>query len=368
MKNVITAGAALLLSSTAVHAVGLDRSGQATGIIFEDGNYAELSFGYVMPSLEGQDLQIGVGTSETGNVAEDFGVLGLGYKRDINDQLSFAVIFDQPYGADIVYPDAADGSANLGATAATVDSNAVTGLARYKLNENWSVYGGLRAQTLEAEVTLSGAAYGMGSGYNVVFDKETGFGYTLGAAYEIPEIALRVAVTYHSEIEYELGTTETIPGVGTPPSEDTKVTTPQAINVDFQTGIAQDTLLFGSIRWADYDVTEVVPQNFGRSLTDLSTGQEYTIGIGRRFSDAFSGSISVGYEAEGDDDLASPLSPTNGNTSIAVGGQYSIDNVTYSAGVSYTMFGDAFAETAAAVAEFEDSSALAVGFKVGYTF
>lgn len=368
MKNVLTAGAALLLTTSAVHALGLDRSGQSTGILFQEGNYAELSFGYVMPSLEGQDLEIGAGTSETGNIGEEFGVLGFGYKRDIDDRLSIAVIFDQPYGADVLYPEAASGSANLGETAATVDSNAVTGLALYKIDDNWSVFGGLRAQTLEAEVTLSGAAYGPGSGYNVVFEKETAFGYTLGAAYEIPAIALRVALTYHSEIEYSLGTTETIPGLGTPPSEDTKVTTPQAVNLDFQTGIAQDTLLFGSIRWADYDVTEVVPENFGRSLTDLSTGQEYTIGIGRRFSDAFSGSISIGYEAEGDDDLVSPLSPTNGNTSISVGGQYTVDNITYSGGVSYTMFGDAFAETAAAVAEFEGSSALAVGLRVGYTF
>ena len=368
MKNVLTAGAALLLSTTSGFALGLDRSGQSTGILFQEGNYAELSFGFVMPSLEGQDLPIGAGTSDTGNVGEDFSVLGLGYKRNIDDQLSFAVIFDQPYGADVFYPEAASGSANLGETAATVDSNAVTGLALYKIDENWSVFGGVRAQTLEAEVTLAGAAYGPGSGYNVVFDKETGFGYTLGAAYEIPEIALRVAVTYHSEIEYSLGTTETIPGVVTPPSEDTEVTTPQAINLDFQTGIAQDTLLFGSIRWADYDVTEVVPENFGRSLTDLSTGQAYRIGVGRRFSDAFSGSISIGYEAEGDDDLVSPLSPTNGSTSVSIGGQYSVDNVTYSGGVSYTVFGDAFAETAAAVAEFEGSSALAIGFKVGYNF
>jgi len=363
MKKTLTAGAALLLSTSVVHALGLDRSGQPTGIVFQDGNYAELSFGFVMPSLDGEDIDIGAGGGAgSGNVGEDFSLLGFGYKREINDQMSVAVIFDEPYGADVSYPEGE--SANLGGTAATVDSLAVTGLAIYQIDDNWTVYGGLRAQTIEAEVTLAGAAYGMASGYNVVFDREVGLGYTVGAAYEMPEIALRVAVTYHSEIDYSLPTTENIAAS----SADTDVTTPQAINLDFQTGIAEDTLLFGSIRWADYDVTQVIPEAFGNSLTDLSTGSEYSIGIGRRFSDAFSGSISVGYEAEGDDDLVSPLAPTNGNTSIAVGGQYTVDNITYSGGVSYTVFGDARPETAVAAAEFSDNSALAVGFRVGYSF
>ncbi|WP_333715142.1 OmpP1/FadL family transporter [Yoonia sp.] len=371
MKNVMTAGAALLLTTTSALALGLDRSGQPTGIIFEDGSYAEFSFGYVMPSLDGEDIDIGLGGgASSGNVGDAFSVLGLGYKQDINERISIAVIFDQPYGANVSYDPT--GSVNLGGTAATVESNAVTGLVKYQIDGNWSVYGGLRAQTISADVTLAGAAFGPANGYNASFDSNTGFGYTLGTAYEIPDIALRVALTYHSEIEHSFPTTEFIPaglgGFGSLETADTKVTTPQAINLDFQTGIAADTLLFGSIRWADYDVTEVVPELFGNSLTDLSTGTEYSIGVGRRFSDAFSGSVTVGYEAEGDDDLVSPLSPTNGTTSIAVGGQYTAGNITYSAGVSYFVFGDARPETSIAASEFTDNSAIAVGFRVGYRF
>ena len=362
MKKTITAGAALLLTTSLAHAVGLDRSSQPIGVIFEDGNYAEFSFGYVMPELEGSDAAA-FGGMATGNVAEDYSVLGFGYKRDINEQMSFAVIIDEPYGADITYPTGE--SIALGGTAATVDSLAVTGLLRYKIDGNMSVYGGLRAQSLEASVTLDGAAYGPLAGYNVEFDRHVGYGYTVGAAYERPEIALRVALTYTSEIEHDLGTTDTFGSTA-----DTVVTTPQAVNLDFQTGVAADTLVFGNVRWAEYSVVLVEPENFpGGSLTDLSDGVAYNIGVGRRFSDTFSGSLSAGFEPEGSSDLVSPLAPTNGNYSIALGGQYTMNNVTLSGGVRYIVPGDASAQTAdTARADFTDGSAVAVGFKVGYNF
>jgi long-subunit fatty acid transport protein len=361
MKQTLTVGAALLMTTSMAHAVGLDRSAQNIGIIFQNGNYAELSFGYVMPEVDGNDVA-GFGGSDTGNVAEDYSILGLGYKTDFNDQLSFALIVDEPYGADVTYPTGE--SVALGGTSATLDSVAFTGMLRYKLNENISFHGGIRAQSTEAEVTLAGLAYGGLSGYNVVLDRHIGYGYAIGAAYEIPDIALRVALTYFSEIEHEFDTTDTLGS-----TEPTNVTTPQAVNLDFQTGIAADTLLFGSVRWAEYSVVQVIPENFpGGSLTNIEDGFGYTLGVGRRFSDVWSGSFSVGYEPEGED-LVSPLAPTNGNYSVGVGAQYTMDNVILSGGVRYIMPGDASAQTAdTARADFSDNDAIAVGFKVAYTY
>lgn len=363
MKKTLTAGAALLLTTTQLSALGLDRSGQPIGIIFENGSYAELSFGYVMPEVSGNDLAP-FGTTPSGNVAEDYGVLGLGYKRDINSELSFAIIIDEPYGADVVYPSAADGgSVALGGTEAELNSLAVTSLLRYKFDENISVHGGIRVQSVDANVTLDGLAYGAAAGYNVDLARDTRLGYTVGAAYEVPDIALRVALTYVSEIEHEFDTTDFVGDTTT------TVTTPQAVNLDFQTGVAADTLVFGSIRWAEYSKVIVAPAGLGgSSLTDIDDGFAYTLGIGRRFSDQFSGSVSVGYEPEGDD-LVSPLSPSNGNISLALGGKYTVGNVEYSGGVRYIKLGDASAQTAdTARAEFNDNDAIAVGFKVGYRF
>ena len=375
MKNTLTLTAALMLTTTAAHAVGLDRSNQDIGIIFEDGDYAELSFGSITPDITGQDGTEFAGGApgtfegrETGNVAEDFTQFSFGYKAQITDSLSAAVIFDEPYGADISYPatTATDGSVALGATAAELNSTAVTGLLRYKLNDNFSVHGGFRVQTLDANITLGGAAFGPLNGFNTDLGENSAVGYTAGFAYERPDIALRVALTYHSEIEHDFPTTDTFAGAST-----TTVTTPQAVNLDFQTGIAANTLVFGSIRWAEYSVVIVDPLGFpGESLTDIEDGFTYTLGVGRQFTEDFAGSISVGFNTEGDDDLVSPLSPTNGSISLTVGGAYDVnDNVTISGGVSYVTFGDAFAATSeTARAEFSDNSAVGVGIQVGYKF
>jgi len=366
MNKFLAGGAALLATASTAGAVGLDRSNQDIGLIFETGDYAELSYGFVMPSVTGVDAAA-FGSGDTGNVAQDYGILGLGYRTDLNEQWSLAIIFDQPYGADISYP--AGESVALGGTAADLNSGSVNTILRYKIDQNFSVHGGLRIQSIDANVTLDGAAYGGLAGYNVDLARDTQVGYLVGAAYERPDIALRLAVTYFGEIEHSFDTVEN--GAASP---DTDVTTPQAVNIDFQTGIAEDTLLFGSIRWAEYSEVIVSPAVFsgatgGSSLTDIDDGFAYTIGVGRRFSDQFSGTVSIGYEPEGEDDLVSPLAPTNGNVSLGVGGRYTIDNVELSGGIRYIWTGDAQAETSdTSRATFEDNSAVAIGFQVGYRF
>lgn len=370
MKKTLLTGAALLMTTTAASALGLDRSGQSISPLFEDGRYMELSYGTVMPSIDGSD-DAAFGGLDSGNVANDYEQYGFAYKADINAQLSYAVIFDQPYGADIEYPsDPGSSSIALGGTSAELESRAVTALLRYKIDQNYSVYGGIRAETLNADITLNGAAYGPLAGYNTSLDDNTAYGITVGAAYERPEIALRVALTYHSAIEHDFDTTE----FGAP-STTTTVETPQAVNLDFQTGIAADTLLFGSIRWAEYSEVIVSPAGFnaatgGGSLTDIDDGVAYNIGVGRRFSDQLSASISVGYEAAGDDDLVSPLSPSSGNYSVAIGAEYQInDNVAISGGVRYVSLGDASPATAdTARADFSDNDAVGIGVKIAYTF
>ncbi len=374
MKKFLTAGAALMVSTSMAGAVGLDRSGQGISALFEEGSYAEFSFGYVMPSLSGNDV-VAFGGSPTGNVAAEYGVAGLAYKQQFNDQISFAVIFDQPYGADIYYPTAAaGGSVALGGTAATLRSSAVSGIGRYEFGNGFSAHAGIRAQTVSANVTLGGAAYGGLNGYNVNLGSSTEYGYLAGVAYEKPEIALRLAVTYFSAIDYTFDTRENFaPGV----VSGSKVTTPQAVNIDFQTGIAADTLLLASVRWADYGTVILSPATFdavtpaetNTSLTDIDSGYGYSVGIGRRFSDQLSGSATIGYEPTGDM-LVSPLSPSNGNYSIALGAQYKVnDNMRVSGGIRYVVLGDADAQTAgAARSNFTGNDAVAIGIKVAYNF
>lgn len=395
MKTRLLTVAALLASTASAHAVGLDRSGQRIGILFEEGNRVELSFGYTDPSIEGQTINepavVGpLAGAPIDNVGDSFLIWNLGLKYELNDRLSFAIISDEPYGSDTLYP-GSSASTILGGTGATVDSNAVTALARYKFNDNWSVHGGIRYQEVSAGVTLGGAAFNASpsptpngvNGYSGVFESDGDVGFVVGGAYEIPSIALRVALTYNSGTTHQLRTTETVRGIpislatggAVPDVTTTEVDTPETINLDFQTGIAANTLLFGNIRYARYSDTVVRPAGFsaltgGRPLTDLEDGYDFEIGVGRRFNEKWSGSVAVGFSTVGDDNLVSPLAPTNGSRHIAVGAKYDVnDQFAISGGVRYTILGDAVsAPGGRGVANFDGNNAVSVGVKFAYQF
>ncbi len=361
MKKFMTAGAALLLTTTAATAGGLDRSGQGIGALFEDGGYAELSFGSVTPSVSGAftipagpgaGLQLG-----SGNVAKSYTQLGFAIKQDINPQLSFAVIFDQPFGASVNY-DENDTGYPLATAGAELNSSAITALARYKLNDNISVHGGARYVTTEAKIRNIGGLYSA----DVQSASDTGF--VVGAAYERKDIAMRVALTYSSETEFSNNTSV---GPGGPEGP-TEYKMPQSVNLDFQTGVAADTLVFGSVRWTDWSETSITPFGYpgGPLVSYENDTVALNIGVGRRFNDQLSGSISVGYEkAQGG--LASNLAPTDGSMSLALGAAYDMGNgMELSGGVRYVKLGDATTELVGA--DFSGNSALGVGIKIGYSF
>ncbi|GGE26839.1 membrane protein [Primorskyibacter flagellatus] len=351
------ATAATICLAGAAQAGGIERTTQSSAILFAQGNRVELSYAVVTPSISGTAI------TAIPNVADRYGLPGLAMKMDINEQLSFALIYDRPFGADVVY-DAANPM--FGGTLAKAETHALTALARYKFDDRISVFGGLRAQRAEGQIHLQGAAYGAASGYDAQLASDWGVGYVVGAAYEIPDIALRVALTYNSAIKHDFDTRENIaPGV----VSTTEVKTPQSINLDFQTGIAKDTLLMASIRWAEHSAFRIKPTAINTDLVSLDDTTTYSLGVARRFTPEFAASLTVGYEKEGDP-LVSPLAPTNGRKSITLGASYKLsDTVELSGGISKIWVGDAQPATGGVGRGlFTDNSVTAVGLKIAYTF
>ena len=371
MKQYLGSVGVIALCAGSAMAGGIDRSGQSNGVLFEKGRYLELSFGYVKPDVSGNDVAL-FGGGFSGDVAGDFSLLGFSYKYDLNDKLSFALNVDQPFGADVLY---GTGSVALGNTQAVADATAVTGLLRYKFNEAFSVHGGLRAQRSDGFIRLQGAAYLGLTTYNVTLESDTALGYVIGVAFEKPEIALRVALTYNSSIDHEFDTVERAGAAQIAPNSVTNSTTPRSVNLDFQTGIAANTLIFGQVRWVDWSQFTLTPAAFGAftsgaSLIEIEDTVTYTLGVGRKFNDTWSGSFSLTYEAS-TDPLTSPLAPTDGRFGATLAAIYTKDNMKITAGINYTKLGDAQPETGtpdAARANFNDNTALGVGVKVGFSF
>ena len=146
-----------------------------------------------------------------------------------------------------------------------------------------------------------------------------------------------------------------------------------------QSGVAKDTLAFVSIRWVNWSAFEIAP-NLYKTVTGL-TGRgkalvsydndtiTYTFGVGRRFSDNWAGSISLGYE-KSNGGFASNLGPTDGRTSVTVGAAYTIDKFKISGGVSYIQIGDAQTtlDDSTASGSFTSNHAVGAGMKIAYFF
>ncbi|NCO87468.1 MAG: hypothetical protein GW886_12640 [Rhodobacterales bacterium] len=372
MNKVLTAGAALMLGTTLAHAGGLDRSGQPIGLIFEEGNAIQFTFSSVTPSVSGVSVGPGLGTGGSGNMAASYTQLGFGIKYDINDQFSVALLYDQPFGANVDYDPAA--AYYAAGSVAVVESTALTGVLRYRLNENFSVHGGVRYQTVNAAVSKPRVA-----GYDLTTEASSATGYLVGAAYERPDIALRVALTYNSAITHDIVGTETCAAplafcAGT--TATTSVDTPQSINLDFQTGVAANTLVFGSIRWAQWTAFDYAPPvHAGLGRGSLQSYDDdtisYSIGVGRRFNDQWSGALTVGYEAP-QGGFAGDLAPVDGQVSLGLGATYTGEGFKVTAGVRQIWLGDATTEhpTLAGVdgAEFTGNTATAFGLQFTTSF
>ncbi len=355
MKQYLVVTAAALAAAGSADAGGVERSAQSVAILFEQGRYAELSFGRFAPDVSGvSPLAPG---SSSGDMAGDYNSWSLGYKMDIGDRVDFAMILDEPIGANVNY--AAGTGYPAGGSVAELTSSALTALLRYQFENNVSVYGGLRYQTVHGDVALTG-------GYTLQTNHDSEVGYVVGVAWEKPEIAARVALTYNSAITHSLESVE----LGTSTAGfDTEV--PQSVNLEFQTGIAKDTLLFGSIRWVDWTSFIINPPlyDLGSPLPLVDYAKDrttYNLGIGRRINANWAGAVTIGYE-KADGAPTGNLGPSDGFKSIGLAATYTLDNMKITGGVRYVDIGDATTNAPVSGA-FTDNSGVGVGIKIGYTF
>lgn len=371
IKTIAGAAGALMAGTVVANAGGIERSAFSPGFLFEKGNYFELSFGSVSPDVSGvQQVPLIVPAGgNSGDMAGDYNTISGALKYQLNDQWALGIVVDQPIGADVDYRNAAYAYGLGAGSQATIDALGVTVLAHYRFNDRMSVYGGIKAESVEGTVSLF-------SGYRMSTDRALDYGFVVGAAYEIPDIALRVALTYSSEIEHSFQSTEVVPGLGTFPTSFTS-TVPQSLALDFQTGIAADTLLFGSIRWRDWSEFTIAPPVFTAANGPLVSYDDdsitYTLGVGRKFSDQWSGAVFMSHEPAAGG-FSGNLGPTDGYTSIGLGATYTQNNMKITGGITYARIGDARTEAPApypagtTLGSFNDNSLIGVGIKVGYSF
>lgn len=411
-RNPILIGLCALFASTANHAAALDQSGQSILAFLENGNYVEVSATAVDPDISGKirnrpELVNDPQNLNSGNMGNSFQYYAAALKLQLTDRISFGVLYDQPFGADITYPmqsnnTFSDNEFTQQGTSVNVDTESISMIFGVSPFSNFQVYGGAVYQSVKGDVALRGNSYSEAfNGYDAKFKQDHAVGWLAGLSYQIPDIALKAAVTYRSKIDHDMQVTETMFGQPlevTTPSK-TKISTPQSVSLDFQTGVYKDTLAYANVRWVNWKDFHIRPTQFGavtEYLTSLISEGTYTggfdldsyqkdqwmanVGIGHQFSEKWSASTEVSWDS-GTGDPASTLNPTQGSWGLGIGVQFNpAPNYFIAGGIKYFWLGDVVAEDGtyyipvagikpiAEQADFKDNSAIGYGLKIGYRF
>lgn len=360
MKRIATVAALFATTASGALAAGIERANESMLFMFEEGNYAEFNLGYVDPKISGT-LDAAPSVS-SGNMASSYFTGAVAYKHQLNDNWHLGIKIEQPHGANVDYPSALDTGYPIGGSTADLTVDTLSVVARYETDNHLSVFGGLRIQKAKGVVNLY--AGGVES-YTMQTTSETDTGYLVGVAWERPDIAARVALTYSSAITHDFDSTE----MGVVPGE-FSTTTPQSVNLEFQTGVAEDTLLYGNIRWVEWTEFDISPPNYPANplVSYADDTVTYNVGVGRKFTDTWSGALTAGYE-KSYGGFAGNLGPTDGSKSIGVAAIYNRDAMSVTFGVRYVDIGDAATNLGAAgTTTFSGNSAIGAGVRVGYSF
>lgn len=407
LKHLSTAMILATLPATGVFAAALDRSGQSISAFLQPGNYFEAGLSVLDPTVEGKSTTA-TGSQSISDMGDDYTFYNAALKLQLTDYLSFGLIYDQPFGADAEYQDSTLFTNTAGNTKVEVDTQNISMLFGVQPIKNVNLYAGGVYQTVKGSVQLRGAGYGginAFGGYNANIPEDSAAGWLVGAAYQIPEIALKAAVTYRSEIKHKVNVDESSVGaiapgslapilnnpavIGKPATGSTDITTPQSVNLDLQTGIMANTVAFANVRWVNWKDFAIRPYAFGVAANAATaavggkgfdlvayTDDQWSVnaGVGRKLNEQWAGNVSVGWDSGAGNPITT-LGPTEGYWNLGVGVQFSpAANYFISGGVKYFWLGDAKAQSSAQfntdnyLADFTDNHAIAYGMKIGYRF
>jgi hypothetical protein len=341
---------AAMLSATSLTAGGWEASRLDTKFMYEKGSYAEMSHAAIDYDVKSKNLE---------PITPKYIV-----ERSVKkSQTRTAMAFKTSYkGFDVGVTRFKSGTIQLVGTAAgygggsagpvpaaDVNLNTLTIMSKLNLGENVDLLLGLNRNTLDdGTVTTTRGKY--------TITGESNVGSLVGFAFSKPEIAMRVEILAQPKSEMKVGTSLVTSAYGkskfaapcSTPTNDTakfnsSLSRPATLTMNFQSGVAADTLVFGSIHRTDWSGAQIdVPSgcpatSTGSVFWDTTT---YTLGAGRKVSDSLSLTASVAKETGGNSTTSSLFTTNNGYSAVNLGAQYTVGKVKISGGYNYTKLGN----------------------------
>ena len=345
-----------ICSAGSVVAGGADITLMPTEMMFEKGTYFEISSAKVTPNVTGTTVAPKI------SMLPSYSANTLAFKMDLNEKVSVGFADYLSAGIFVDYRD-------TGAIAAFVDLSIRSRLlaVKYQVNENVSILGGWKhSKTSNASANVLKNPAG-----TLSISSASDSALALGVAYEKPEIALRVSGLYQSASKFDLPMTGATHGT----LLNGNAGLPKSMTLRFQSGVAKDTLIFGSVHRGDWAKSQIEfeTDHTGATYTGKSgnldarssftTTTAYTLGLGRKLSEKYAVSATYGWEKGSGATGESLLSTTNGKKSLTLGGKFTSGRLTLSAGYSRIKLGDYTKTTGSYV--FSNNKANVIGVKLG---
>jgi len=379
----------LALSTTAVDAGGWETGRLDTGFLYQDGTYVEASYGSLDYSVNGTTqanqkhemakdqkrmslsgkfaaggFDIGLTSFGSGAIQMDGQGAAVDTTACKTALLNYKIAAAPPQDAEDMSAQANLMGANCSVVpSADVKLNTEALMARYSFNDKYSVIAGVRQSSLrKSSLNTLAAAYSI--------DAVSKTGAVYGFAYERPDIALKFEILRSESITIDL-----VGKAATSLDVTGTLVIPEATTINFQTGIAENTLLIASahrVNWTGSDVKlNVAAEDSLNQASDFSNTTSYSLGLGRKLNEATSASLTYSWEKGTNPGGAStsPFTMSNGSETLSAGVQHKIGSITISGGISYTKAGDVdVTHSSGLTASYADNSVTAVGIKFGYNF
>ncbi|MGU3576380.1 OmpP1/FadL family transporter [Brucellaceae bacterium C25G] len=305
----------LLSATVLVQAGGFERSAQDFDILFEEGNIVDSSVTYVSPQRRLKNIRSidpdfrppSITTNEA-NEGKSYWVPKISARMQIIDDLACAAQYRQPWG--IVMDVGTDSLRRYSSIDQKISSHDIGLNCAYRVAVSDKAFvrllGGVSYQKLSGSQTKMAPNQSIAT----LDVRDRSWGWRLGAAYEVPEIALRTSIVYQSRVKYNLkGTIEGV--INQPLDVGSDVSLPQSVELKFQTGIAPDWMALASVKWTNWKDIQVVPFALshdvpaygllkGRVMSSLDLyfrdGLTVTTGLAHKFNDQWSGAASVTWD------------------------------------------------------------------------
>jgi long-chain fatty acid transport protein len=398
IQKIAAAFAFAALGASTVFAAGMERTQLPTSMMFKEGNYASLSFSSTAPDVTDNRY------APAKSMYADYSSVTGTFKTQLNEKLSVGIARYQSEGIDLSYVDSGSTFSGLGpitnfknypyaTLCGPITAPAISGpdctdaqqaqltafgnmnepyvnlkvistalMFGYKVKDDVTVIAGIKHSAGSATADVVQTPYG-----DSTHDKSTDTAMILGASFEKPEIALRATLVYQAKSRFSHTARTVLPTIGvTSVLTNTRSATPERLTLDFQTGIAKDTLLFGSIHHAKWSDAHIYFDGSATPRSTWTTTNSYSLGVGRKLSDTWAISASLNKEAASEATGSSLLSTTDGVTGITLGGKFTRDNMTITAGVNKSELGDKTVTSIAGPGTFSGNSATTFGFKVSF--